>query len=173
MSPIVKAGVTLGLGAELWTFIVLALGWHNNPTTLLLFYLVILYQGGILFWGLRLSAKQGRTYGKQVATGLFISGIGSVFIFIGSFILTSYIFPAYFIELEEGLRAALVSRGLSEAEIQIQLDVVAGSHTPLMNAINGVIGTMSAGLIFSLIISAFVKSTSMSEPVHTDNSTAE
>lgn len=157
MQPTVKAGIVLGIAAEVWTFIVLALGWHQNPATLVLFYLVILIQAGVLFWGLRMTAAQGRTYGGQVVAGLIMSGIGAIIIFIGSFILTSYVFPDYFVELEQGMRTMLEAQGIPEADVQMQIDAMASSNTPFMNALSGVIGTVVTGLILSLIIGAFVK----------------
>ena len=157
MQPTVKAGIVLGLAAEVWTILTLALGLHQNPMTLLVFYLVILIQAGVLYWGLRMTAAQGKTYGGQVVSGLIISAIGAAIIFVGSIIITSYIFPNYFMEVEEGLRTFLQSQGLPEADIQMQIDSMASSNTPLQNAINGVIGTLVTGLILSLIIGAFVK----------------
>ncbi len=165
MQSIVKAGIVLGLAAEVWTFIVLSLGWHADPMMLMLFYLVIFIQTGVLFWGLRMTAAQGRTYGGQVVAGLLISGIGAVIIFVGSFILTSYVFPDYFVELEQGLRTMLQTQGLPEADIQAQIDAMAGSNTPVMNALNGVIGTVITGLILSLIIGSFVKAKPDETPV--------
>ena len=164
MQSIVKAGLVLGLAVEVWTFLTLALGWHKDPMTLMLFYVVIVIQAGVLYWGLRMTAAEGRPYGGQVVAGILISGIGAVIIFIGSFILTSYVFPDYFMELEQGLRTMLLAQGLPEADIQAQIDAMAGSNTPLMNAVNGVIGTVISGLILSLIIGAFVKAKSVETP---------
>ena len=157
MQPTVKAGIVLGVAAEIWSIFVIAIGLHHNPMTLLIFYLVIFIQAGVLFWGLRMTAAQGKTYGGQVVSGLIISAIGAAIIFVGSLILTSYVFPNYFVEVSEGLRAFLQSQGMPEADIQMQLDSMASSNTPMQNAISGVIGTLVTGLILSLIIGAFVK----------------
>jgi len=152
-----KAGIVLGIAVEVWTILFLSFGLHTNPLTLLLFYLVIIIQAGVLFWGLKMTAQQGKTYGGQVVSGLIISGIGAAIIFAGSFILTSYVFLQYFNELEAGVRTALEAQGMPSAEVEMQLEAMASSNTPLMNAINGVIGTVVTGLVLSLIIGAFVK----------------
>lgn len=164
MQPTIQAGIVLGLAAEIWTLLFLSLGLHTNPVTLLLFYLVIVIQGGVLFWGLRMTARQGKTYGAQVVAGLIMSGIGAVIIFVGSFVLTSYVFPDYFVELEEGIRTTLSAQGIPDADIQTQLDAMASSNTPIQNAINGVIGTIGTGLVLSLIIAIFVKAKPAEQP---------
>lgn len=157
MQPTIKSGIVLGIAVEVWTIFFLSLGLHANPTTLILFYLVIFIQAGVLFWGLTMTAQQGKTYGGQIVSGLIISSIGAAIIFVGSFILTSNVFPDYFIELEAGVRTALESQGTPAAEVERQLEAMTSSNTPLMNSIFGVIGTMVTGLILSLIIGAFVK----------------
>ncbi len=157
MQPTIKAGIALGLAAEVWTLFVLSMGWHKDPVMLMLFYLVILIQAGILVWGLRMTAAQGKTYGGQVLSGLVISAIGAAIIFVGSYTLTSMVFPDYFSELAEGMRKMYETQGMAQADIQAQLDAMASTNTPFMNALSGVFGTIVTGLILSLIIAAFVK----------------
>ena len=157
MRHIIKAGIVFGLAAEAWTIVFLAMGLHKHPTTAMLFYLVIVIQAIVLFWGLRQTAAQGRTFGKQVVAGLVMTVVGACIIFMGSFLLTQYGFPESFRESEEGLRLFLQEHGSSEADIQAQVEAASAMHTPLMNALLGVIGSLATGLLFSIIVAIFVR----------------
>lgn len=157
MSPVLKTGLVLGVAVEIWTFIVIALGWHKDPMLLTLFYLVIFIQAGILIWGLRMTADQGKSYGAQVGAGTAMSSVGAVVIFVGAYLMMTMVFPNYFTEVQEAGRIALQAQGLSQEAIQAQLDAMAPMQTPLANAMTGAIATVITGLIESLLIAAFVK----------------
>lgn len=157
MSPTIKAGVALGLAVEAWTFIVIALGWHKDPMMLMLFYLVIFIQAGVLIWGLRMTAAQGKGYGAQVGAGTLMSAVGAVIIFVGAYLMVTAVFPNYFVEVQEAGRLALSAQGYSEEAIQAQMDAMASMQTPMANSLTGAIATIITGLIESLIIAAFVK----------------
>ena len=158
MSPTIKTGLVLGFAVEVWTFIVIALGWHKDPIMLSLFYLVIFIQAGVLIWGLRMTAAAGKGYGAQVGAGTAMSAVGALIIFIGSYVIVTVVFPNYFTEVQEAGRIALGAQGLSEDAIQAQLDAMAPMQTPLVNALTGAVATVVTGLIESLIIASFVKS---------------
>jgi hypothetical protein len=157
MSPTIKAGLVLGIAVEIWTFLVIALGWHKDPMLLSLFYLVIFIQAGVLFWGLRMTAAQGKGYGAQVGAGTAMSAIGAVVIFVGAYLMVTVVFPNYFVEVQEAGRMALQAQGMSAEAIQAQMDAMAPMQTPLANAMTGAIATVITGLIESLILAAFVK----------------
>jgi hypothetical protein len=164
MSPTIKTGLVLGLAVEVWTFAVIALGWHKDPMLLSLFYLVIFIHAGVLFWGVRMTAAQGKGYGAQVAAGTAMSAIGAVVIFVGSYLIVTVVFPNYFAEVQEAGRLLLVSRGLSEEAVKAQMDAMAPMQTPLVNSLTGSIATVITGLIESLIIAAFVKAKAPASP---------
>lgn len=157
MQPTIKAGLVLGIVAEVWTFIVLALGWHKDPMMLMMFYLVILYQAGVLWWGLKMTAAQGKTYGGQVLSGTVMSAYGAVIVFVGSYLLTAVVFPNYFIELEEAGRVAMSAQGMSTEQVEAQLAMMRPMQNSLMNSLTGCIATVITGIVLSLIIGAFVK----------------
>jgi hypothetical protein len=157
MKPTVKAGLVLGLAVEVWTFMVVVLEWHKDPVLLSLFYLVILIQAGVLVWGLRMTAAAGKTFGGQVAAGTAMSAVGAVIILVGSYLITTVLFPNYFAELEEAGRLALAAQGMSEAEVQARFDAMASMNTPFMNALMGAVMTVVTGVVLSLIIAIFVK----------------
>jgi hypothetical protein len=160
MSPTLKAGLILGVAVEVWTFTVIALGWHTDPMLLSLFYLVIFIQAGVLFWGLRLTAARGRGYGGQVAAGTAMSAVGAVVIFGGAYLMVTLVFPNYFVEVQEAGRMAMEAQGLSQEAIQAHMDSLAPMQTPFANALTGSVATIITGLIESLIIAAFVRAQS-------------
>ncbi|MEK6650716.1 MAG: DUF4199 domain-containing protein [Bacteroidota bacterium] len=157
MSPTVKTGLVLGLAVELWTIIVIALGWHKDPMMLMLFYLVIFIQAGVMIWGLRMTAAQGKGYGAQVGAGTAMSAVGAAVIFVGSYLVVTAVFPNYFMEVQEAGRTVLSAQGLSEEAVRAQLDAMAPMQTPFANSLTGAVATIITGLIESLIIAAFVK----------------
>lgn len=157
MKPTIKAGIVLGLAVEVWTFMVILLEWHKDPAMLGLFYLVILIQAGVLYWGLRMTAGEGRPFGGQVMAGTTMSAVGAGIVFVGAFLLTAFIFPNYFVELESAGRMAMQAEGHGEAEIEAQMDAMRGMSTPFMNALVGAVMTIVTGVVLSLIIGIFVK----------------
>jgi hypothetical protein len=158
MSTIIKAGAVLGILAEAWTYIMGFTGWYKDPSMSALFLpVVIAIPVAVLYWALCKTAKEGRSYGGQVAAGLLICLIASVIIFIGSIIFTSYVFPEYFEEIRAMTAGQLEAAGMAEEEIQTTLDMQASVQTPFMQAIFGVIGTIVTGLVASLVIAIWVR----------------
>ena len=156
MNPIVKGGLLLGVVVSTWMFVVGFTGWYRDPVMLNMFYLVILFQIGILIYGLRQTAAS-RGYGGQLGAGMLISLIGGVIIIAASVLFTSVVFPDYFAELEAIQTEMLRQQGKSEAEISAMIAMTAPMQTPLMNALTGFAGTIGTGLVGSLIIAAFIR----------------
>lgn len=164
MKPMVKVGLYLGFVVEVWTVIVIALGWHADMVMQAMFWLVIVIEGGFLFWGLRMTAKEGRSYGGQVVAGLVMSCVAGAIVFVGSYLIVTVIFPEYFTEVQTAGREALVASGMAETEIDAQMQAMASMQTPLMNSLSGALGTILTGLILSAIIGAFVKGSPAGSP---------
>jgi len=164
MQPTLKVGLVLGAIVEVWTFIVLVLGWHKDPVMLMMFYLVILFQAGVLWWGLKMTAAQGKTYGGQVIAGTVMSAYGAVIVLVGSYILTSMVFPSYFMEVEEAGRSMMTAQGMSAEQIETQLAAMRPMQNSLMNSITGAVATVITGLVLSLIFGAFLKAKPASPP---------
>lgn len=157
MKPIPKAGIVLGVLVVIWMFVIGFTGWYKDPVLLNLFYVVILIQIGVLIWGLRVTAREGRTYGGQVGAGMLISLIGGIIIFFGSILFTSVVFPDYFEEVRRAGEEVMRARGMSETDIQTYLDQQAAMQTPIINALTGFIATLVTGLIVSLVTAAFLR----------------
>ncbi|HEX6851150.1 MAG TPA: DUF4199 domain-containing protein [Candidatus Polarisedimenticolaceae bacterium] len=157
MKPTVTAGVVLGILVVVWTFVMGFTGWYKDPAKLSLFYLVIVFEIGVLIWGLRKTAALGNNYMAQVLAGLAIAGIASVFVFCGSYLFTTVAFPQYFEEIRAIQSEQLKASGMPEDQIQGALEMAKAMQTPVVNAVMGVVGTMITGLLASLVIAAFVR----------------
>jgi hypothetical protein len=157
MKPVPKAGLVLGIVVVIWTYVMGITGWYRDPVLLNLFYIVILFEVVVLFWGLKKTAAEGKGYGAQVGAGTLMSVIGAVIICIGSYLFTAVVFPNYFNELNEVYRALGPSRGLTPEQVETQIAAMAPMQTPIFNALTGAFMTVVTGFVASLIIAAFVK----------------
>lgn len=157
MKPTLKAGLALGILVAAWTFLMGFTGWYKHPTLLNLFHLVILIQICVLIWGLKQTAAEGRTYWPQVGAGTLMSVIGGAIIFCSSILFTTVAFPRYFEELKEIHTQMMQAEGLAQATIDSQVQAMAATQTPLMQAGIGAVATVITGFIVSLVIAAFVR----------------
>jgi hypothetical protein len=157
MNTTLKAGILLGVLVSAWTYLMGITGWYKSPALMNLFWFVILIQIGVLVWGLRLTAAEGRNYWGQVKTGTFISLIGGMMIFCGSYVFTSVVFPNYFVEIRALGEEMLRSKGMSNLEIKAALDGQAPMQTSFMQALFGFIGTVVTGPVVSLMLGLFLK----------------
>jgi hypothetical protein len=160
MNPILSAGVLIGVLCGLWTFVMGFTGWYRDPVMLNLFFVVILIELGGLYWGLRQTAAQGRTYGPQLLAGTMMAAIAGVIVIGSSLLFTTVAFPDYFQELEAMQRQMLAAGGSTAEEVEAAVQAQAVMQTPIANALAGFIGTLVTGFIGSAIIAAFVKAPS-------------
>lgn len=158
MRMTIKAGILIGVLCGLWMLIMGITGWYKDPVLLYLFWVVILIQLGVLIWGMRKTAGEGRTYGGQVLAGTLMSVIAGFILFFVSLLFTSVLFPNYFAELRAMQSEILRSEGKSEAEIAMHVALAAKTQTPLLQALSGMLGTIVTGFLASLIIAFFVRS---------------
>ena len=157
MKPTLKAGIVLGLLVVVWTFVMGVTGWYKDPSLLNLFYIVVLIEIAVLFWGLRLTAKEGKGYGAQLGAGTLMSVYGAVIIFFGSLLFTTVVYPHYFEELRVMGEEVLRARGVPEDQIKAQLDLAASMQTPFMQALIGAVMTVVTGFVASLVLAAFLR----------------
>ena len=160
MNPIVSAGVLIGVLCGVWTFVMGFTGWYRDSAMLNLFFLVILIELGGLYWGLKRTAAQGRTYGPQLLAGTMMAAIAGIVIIGSSLLFTTVVFPDYFLELEAMQRQMLATGGSTAEEIEAAVQAQAVMQTPLANALIGFIATLVTGVIGSAIIAVFVKAPS-------------
>jgi hypothetical protein len=152
MKPILKAGLAIGILCGIWQVIMALTGWITNPSLMKLFYLVILIEIAVLIWGLKQSSTE-QSYGQQVLAGTAMSVLAGVFLFAFSLLLTTVLFPNLIQEMRAVQARILREAGRSEAEISAALSL----QTPLIQALQGLIGTAVTGLLASLIIAIFVR----------------
>jgi hypothetical protein len=157
MKSILKTAVVLGLSCIAWQLVMGLTGWYLHPVLLNLFWVVILIQTGVMIWGLRQTAAEGRAYGGQVGAGVLMSVFGGVIIFLGSLLFTTVLFPHYFGDIRRVGEEVLKAKGMSEADIKTQLDAMAPMQTSFMSALSGFLGTVVTGLVISLIAAAFIR----------------
>ena len=157
MKPTLKAGILLGVLVVVWIFINGATGWYKDPAMMGIFYFVIVIEVGVLFWGLRMTAKEGKGYGAQLGAGTLISVYGAIIIFFGSLLFTLVVFPHYSEDMRMVTEQALRARGMAEDQIKTQVEMAATMQTPFMNALLGAVMTVLTGFVASLILAAFLK----------------
>jgi len=157
MKPTLKAGLVLGILVVAWTFVMGVTGWYKDPALLNVFYVVVLIEIGVLIWGLRLTAKEGKTYGGQVGAGTLMSVIGAVIIFFGSLLFTTVVYPNYFAELREIGRQALMGQGMTLEQAEAQMKLMEPMQTPFMQALIGAVMTVVTGFVASLVIAAVLR----------------
>ncbi len=156
MSSTVRTGLLIGVCVVAWTFAMGFTGWYLDPTLLDLFFLVIPIQIVLLVVGLRSSAAENGFW-KQVLSGTLASLLASVLIFCGSLLFTTVAFPSYFDEIRAVQTSMLEQAGKSPEEVRAQVEAMAATQTPFLQALFGAIGTVVTGLVSSLVIAAFAR----------------
>ena len=135
MHPILKAGLVIGVACAAWMFIFGAAGWYRSPTTARLFFFVVVIEAQGLLWGLKQTAREGRTYSGQVVAGTMMAIIAGVVIIPASLVFTMAVFP----EAMERMRAD------------------DPSTTPMAQALGGFMGTLITGIVVSALIAIRVR----------------
>jgi hypothetical protein len=157
MKPTLKAGILLGILVVAWMFVIGVTGWYKDPVMLNMFYIVVLIEIGVLIWGLRLTAKEGKTYGGQVGAGTMMAVIGAVIIFLGSILFTTVVYPNYFVELRDVGRQTFIAQGMTAEQAEAQIKLMEPTQTPFMQAMTGAVMTVVTGFVASLVIAAVLR----------------
>jgi uncharacterized ion transporter superfamily protein YfcC len=110
----VRWGVILGVAVAALNLVFGFAGWHRTYEMAAVFLVVaILINVVTVTLCLRESASSEGWPG-QIRNGLIVGLVGSVIIFITSWLVTTVVFPDYFAEMAEGYREAYVGLGHSE-----------------------------------------------------------
>jgi hypothetical protein len=152
MKSALKIGIVIGLSCAIWQCVMVAAGWLTNPSLFPLFYLVVLIEVAVLVWGLKQTAGQ-QTYGGQLMTGTGASLIAGGFLFAFSLLLTVVLFPSIMGEMRTMQAQLLRDAGRTEAEVSAALAL----QTPLIQAGQGLIGTVVTGVLATLVIAIFLR----------------
>ena len=135
MNPILNTGLGIGVACAAWMFVVGFAGWYRDPARAPLFFLVVVLEVAGLIWGLRQTAREGRTYNQQVVAGTMMSVIAGVVIIAASLAFTMIVFP----DAMDVMRAT------------------DPSATPMSGALNGFIYTLVTGILASAAIAIGVR----------------
>lgn len=157
MHPILSTGILIGVLCGIWTFVMGFTGWYKDPSMANLFFLVIPIEIAGLYWGLKRTAAEERTYRGQVVAGTLMSVVAGVIIIASSLVFTTIAFPEYFEELEAAQRQILQSQGKPDAEIEQTVRDNASFTTPMGQALAGFIGTLVTGILASAVIAIGVR----------------
>jgi TM2 domain-containing membrane protein YozV len=157
MKPTLKAGLLLGILVVVWMLVTGVTGWYKDPAMRSMFYIVVLIEIVVLIWGLRLTAKEGKTYGGQIGAGTMMAIIGAVIIFFASILFTTVLYPNYFAEAREASLQALVAKGMTADQAEVQLKMMDPMETPLVQALIGAVMTVVTGFVASLVIAAVLR----------------
>ncbi len=156
MHNLVRAGLVLGILVEIWTAVVIGAGWHVDPRMMMMFFLVIPLQAVIVVMALRKEAPTS-SYGKQVMNGVALSAVAATIIFVGSWLLTTVVFPNYFSEIRGAGEAMLARIGRTPEQIVEEMRKNASMYDPVQNAMTGAIATVVTGLVVAAIAGLFLR----------------
>jgi hypothetical protein len=159
MHPILSTGIVIGVLCAIWTFVMGFTGWYKDPAMANVFFIVIPIEIAGLYWGLKRTAAEERTYRAQVVAGTLMSVVAGVIIIVSSLLFTTVAFPEYFQELDAAQRQILQSQGKSVAEIEQTLRDNASTTTPMGQALAGFVGTLVTGILASAVIAIWVRDT--------------
>ena len=135
MNPILKTGMLIGGLCATWMFVFGFAGWYRNPAMAWTFFAVVLIEIGGLVWGLRQTAREGRTYAGQIVAGTMMAVIAGVIIIVASLLFTMVAFPD-------------------------ALDILRATDpavTPMSQALGGFLGTLITGGLASGVIAIRVR----------------
>lgn len=130
MNPILKTGVVIGVLCAVWVFVFGFAGWYKDPSMRWMFFLVVLIEIAGLEWGLRQTARDGRTYLGQIVAGTMIAVVAGVIVIAASLVFTMAVFP-------DALDAVQATEPAA---------------TPMSQALDGFLGTLVTGILASAAI---------------------
>jgi hypothetical protein len=135
VNPILKTGVVIGILCAVWMFVFGFAGWYKDPSMRVMFFLVVLIEIAGLVWGLRQTAREGRTYLGQIVAGTMIAVVAGMIIVAASLVFTMAVFP----DALDAVRAT---------------DPAA---TPMSQAMDGFLGTLVTGILASAAIALWIR----------------
>ncbi len=97
------------------------------------------------------------SYGKSLGTGVLISICGGLISGIFSIVFFKYIAPDMIQKIIESAQQKMADKGMSEEQVQMAISYTEKFMSPMWLFIWSIVGAALAGLIFSLLISIFMK----------------
>ncbi len=157
MSPIIKGGVALGIVTILISLVFGFTGMYKDPSLANFWFPMAI--GGtalVLFWTLRQTAAT-RGYGGQIVAALGIAIVAAPIILGNGFLFNGVLFPDSMEIARQNAADGMAASGLSDADVEKQLDALGFMFTPAFSAILGAVMTVVTSLVLGLIIAIFVR----------------
>ncbi len=153
-------GAILGIALIVYSLILYLL---NLSTERFLSYVTYV----IIIIGLYLAAKKYRdeyhpemfSYGKALGFSFVVIIFAAFLSAFYTYIFFQFIDPGQIDKMMLLAEEQLYNRGISEAEIEMSIEITRKMMTPSWLAIMGFLGTVFAGFIIALITSIFIKKT--------------
>jgi hypothetical protein len=156
MNVAVKWGIILGVVVAVLGFIFGGAGLHTNPIMAIVFVgLAVVINVVVVILALRHTASTN-SWGLQVRSGLVIGVLGAVLIFLGSWIMTSVVFPDYYEQMRDGYMDFFEAANLPEDQIEAQMETLEAA-TPVRSALQGALGTLATSIVVAAIAGTFIK----------------
>ena len=154
MNPAVRFGLILGVVVAALGYLVPILGLHTNPIVPTVFVgAAVVVNVVCVFLALRQTAADA-TWMRQVVNGLVVGAIGAVLIFVGSWTMTTWVFPNYYAEYVAAAREMLTAAGLSADQVAAQMAAIEGT-TPAGSAFSGAVGAIITSVVAGAVVGAF------------------
>ena len=154
MNPPVRFGLILGVVVAALGYLVPILGLHTNPIMPTVFVgAAVVVNVVCVFLALRQTAADA-TWMRQVVNGLVVGAIGAVLIFVGSWTMTTWVFPNYYAEYVAAAREMLTAAGLSADQMAAQMAAIEGT-TPAGSAFSGAVGAIITSVVAGAVVGAF------------------
>jgi len=152
----IRWGVILGGAVAVLSLVFGLVGWHRIYEMSFVFLAIaILINVTTVVLCLRERASSESWLG-QVKNGLVVGLVGSVIIFVTSWLVTTVVFPDYFTAMADGYREAYANMGLSEDEVA-DLVAATAATSPVRSAFDGVVGTMATSLVVAAIAGVWLR----------------
>ena len=160
-------GFAIMLGNALVTLICYLLGFHSDPDKVQTAGYIAALIGlaiGITATTLGMRAKRNTTpsteefsFGQAFVTGFMITLFAALLSAAFHYVYLAFINPDFTGIIQQAQRAKLEAKGLSSDKIEHIQNLTGVFLKPAVQAIFGLIGTLSWGTVISLLAAAFVK----------------
>lgn len=149
----VKYGLVLGVIVAAFGFVLGALGLHTNEMAPMGFVIVVIIINVVI---VVLSVRRLAStcnWVQQVGNGFALGLVAAVIVFLGSWLMTTVVFPNYYAEFAEAAHARAIADGLATEEIEAAVAMVTG--TPVGSALQGALGTVITSVVVAGIAGIF------------------
>lgn len=154
----IRWGVILGGAVAVLSLAFGLFGWHRTYQMAFVFLAIAILINVVTVVLCLRERSSSDGWLAQVRSGLVVGLVGSVIIFVASWLVTAVVFPEYFQEMAEGYRETYVNMGLSADEVA-DLVTATAATSPVRSAVDGVVGTVATSLVVAAIAGVWLRKT--------------